>query len=62
MLKKMKEKVEDLDKDLRESREVRDKLQCQVNLMKFQVVNLMKELHEEVNSVSDIKVDFKKLH
>ena len=44
MIGTMQDKLKKVDKELQESLEVRDKLQCQVNLMKYQLAELMTNL------------------
>lgn len=44
---------------MRDSEEVREKLICQVNLMKVQIVDQMRKLQERAMEAADIEIDFK---
>ena len=60
MIGTMQDKLKKVDKELQESLEVRDKLQCQVNLMKYQLAELMTNLQAKVKKEAGIDLDFAK--
>ncbi len=59
MFKKYKQKIDHIDKETKDFEDVRDKLQCQYNLMKFQIACLMKQLHDRVHEGAGVDIDFK---
>lgn len=61
ILKNLGDKLQRVNKEIQDSEEVKTKLQCQVNLMKLVVAQLMKKLNDKIVDQTDVKLDFKDL-
>ena len=48
-----------VDVELKEAEEVREKLNCQVSLLKLQIIEIMKQMDKKALDAADIKLDFK---
>ena len=59
MVGKLQEKLALIGSEVREAEDVRERLRCQLNLVKLQTVTLMKQMDERMLEAADIKVDFR---
>ena len=58
-VKKIKEKLDMISQDVDQQIHVKERLKCQFNLMKLQVVMLMSQIDDKAVAVTDEKVNFK---
>ena len=45
--------------EAKDSEDVRERLKCQFNLLKLQVVMIMKQMDDKMIDTADVKIDFK---
>ena len=59
MVSKLKEKLSLIANEVKDAEDVRERLRCQLNLVKLQTVSLMKQMDERMLETAEVKIDFR---